>query len=476
MGGIDSGVSPNTSSIAIESAFFDQVLVRKSSKHHLLKSESSFRFERGTDPNNVMIALNRAVELLKEIANAQEKYSAIDVYPTKILEQEIEISKQKINSLIGVELSSQTIEEIFTSLEFSFVKTNDLYKLKIPTSKVDVTRVADVVEEVLRIYGYDNIGEKGYFTITVPDSTASKYSKLKNKVSEHLVAGGFFETMNLSLTSSANIDKFDDKKSNNQVKVLNPLRSEQDALRTSLVFGCLQSLAYNINRKQNDLKLFEFGKVYEKTEKGFQEKEILAFCISGNIASENWKNKSTKTDLYFLKSVLEQLLNFLPQKSLIPSQLNEFWGNQGLSYNFGNQQLCSAGNIDSHLLKTLNIKQDVFYAELDWEKFVIYYSEKLSFTELNKFPAVRRDFALELNVEIEYQKLKEIAFKTEKKLLKEVNIFDVYQGEKMDENKKSYALSFMLQDEQGTLSENQINSAMNKLKEAFEKETGASLR
>jgi phenylalanyl-tRNA synthetase beta chain len=476
MGGLDSGVSISTSKLFLESASFDSVAVRKSSKHHTLKSDSSFRFERGTDPNMVLIALNRAVELLKEIAGAQENYSAIDVYPTKIEKQEVEISKEKINSLIGVELSNETLEEIFTSLDFSYTANNNNYYLKIPTSKVDVTRPADVIEEVLRIYGYDNIGEKGYFTIAVSDSSHTKYSKLKDKIANHLVAKGCIETMNLSLTSSEFINKFHIQKTENKVKVLNPLSSEQDVLRTSLVFGCLQSLAYNINRKQNDLKLFEFGKVYEKTEKGYHEKEVLAICVSGNVSAESWKNKSIKTDFYFIKSVLEQVLNFLPQKSLSPSQLSEFWGNQGLTYNFGNQQLCSVGKVDSSMLKSFDIKQDVFYAELDWEKFVIYYSDKLGFAELNKFPAVRRDFAFELNVEIEYQKLKEIAFKTEKKLLKEVNIFDVYQGEKMDEHKKSYALSFMLQDELGTLSENQINSAMNKLKEAFEKETGASLR
>ena len=476
MGGLNSGVNSATTTIVLESAFFDSVVVRKSSKFHSLKSDSSFRFERCTDPNNTIVAINRAVELLKETANAQEKYAAIDIYPSKIVEHEIEISKEKINSLIGVELSNQTIEEIFTSLDISFNKNKDNYQLKIPTSKVDVTRPADVIEEVLRIYGYDNIGEKGYFNISVSDSSNTKYSRLKDKISDTLIAKGFFETMNLSLTSSEFIEKFHVQKAENKVKVLNPLSSEQDVLRTSLIFGCLQSLAYNINRKQSDLKLFEFGKVYEKTEKGFQEKEVLAICVSGNNSVENWKNKTNKTDFYFIKAIVEQVLNFLPQKSLNPIQLNEFWGNQGLSYNFGNQQLCSVGNVESSILKTFDIKQDVFYAEFDWEKFVMYYSEKLSFTELNKFPTVRRDFALEIDKNLEYKKLKEIAFKTEKKLLKEVNIFDVYMGDKMDANKKSYALSFMLQDENGTLSENQISNTMNKLKEAFEKETGATLR
>jgi len=476
MGGLNSGVNSATTTIVLESAFFDSVVVRKSSKFHSLKSDSSFRFERCTDPNNTIVAINRAVELLKETANAQEKYAAIDIYPSKIVEHEIEISKEKINSLIGVELSNQTIEEIFTSLDISFNKNEDNYQLKIPTSKVDVTRPADVIEEVLRIYGYDNIGEKGYFNISVSDSSNTKYSRLKDKISDTLIAKGFFETMNLSLTSSEFIEKFHVQKAENKVKVLNPLSSEQDVLRTSLIFGCLQSLAYNINRKQSDLKLFEFGKVYEKTEKGFQEKEVLAICVSGNNSVENWKNKTNKTDFYFIKAIVEQVLNFLPQKSLNPIQLNEFWGNQGLSYNFGNQQLCSVGNVESSILKTFDIKQDVFYAEFDWEKFVMYYSEKLSFTELNKFPTVRRDFALEIDKNLEYKKLKEIAFKTEKKLLKEVNIFDVYMGDKMDANKKSYALSFMLQDENGTLSENQISNTMNKLKEAFEKETGATLR
>jgi phenylalanyl-tRNA synthetase beta chain len=476
MGGLDSGVNSTTTKIVLESAFFDSVAVRKSSKFHSLKSDSSFRFERGTDPNIVITALNRAVQLLKEIANAQENYSAIDCYPHPVKKQEIEISKEKINSLIGVELSSAVIEEIFFSLEFEFSKIDNKYLLKIPTSKVDVNRPADVIEEVLRIYGYDNIGEKGYFNVSIPNSSNNKYSKLKDKISESLISKGFFETMNLSLTSSEFINKFHVQKEAHKIKVVNPLSSEQDVLRTSLIFGCLQSLSYNINRKQNDLKLFEFGKVYEKTESGFHEKEILAICLTGNCFAENWKEKTVKTDFYVLKSLMEQLLNFLPQKSIHTIPLNEFWGNKGISYNFGNQQLGSVGEVESSILKSFDIKQEVFYAEIDWEKFVVYFSEKLSFTELNKFPAVRRDFALEIDRNLEYNKLKEIAFKTEKKLLKEVNIFDVYMGTKMDANKKSYALSFTLQDENGTLTENQITYTMNKLKEAFEKEAGATLR
>ena len=476
MGGLDSGVNSTTTKIVLESAFFDSVVVRKSSKFHSLKSDSSFRFERGTDPNMVIIALNRAVQLLKEIANAQENYSAIDSYPHPVKKQEIEISKQKINSLIGVELSSAVIEEIFLSLEFDFSKIDDKYVVKIPTSKVDVNRPADVIEEVLRIYGYDNIGEKGYFNVSVPNSSNNKYSKLKDKISDSLIAKGFFETMNLSLSSSEFINKFHVQKETNKINVVNPLSSEQDVLRTSLIFGCLQSLSYNINRKQNDLKLFEYGKVYEKTESGYHEKEILAICITGNCFAENWKEKTAKTDFYVLKSLMEQLLNFLPQKSIHTIPLNEFWGNKGISYNFGHQQLGSVGEVESSILKSFDIKQEVFYAEIDWEKFVVYFSEKLSFTELNKFPAVRRDFALEIDRNLEFIKLKEIAFKTEKKLLKEVNIFDVYMGTKVDVNKKSYALSFTLQDENGTLTEKQIASTMNKLKEAFEKEAGATLR
>jgi phenylalanyl-tRNA synthetase beta chain len=253
MGGLDSGVNSTTTKIILESAFFDSVVVRKSSKFHSLKSDSSFRFERGTDPNMVIIALNRAVQLLKEIANAQENYSAIDSYPHPVKKQEIEISKQKINSLIGVELSSAVIEEIFSSLEFDFSKIDDKYVVKIPTSKVDVNRPADVIEEVLRIYGYDNIGEKGYFNVSVPNSSNNKYSKLKDKISDSLIAKGFFETMNLSLSSSEFINKFHVQKEANKINVVNPLSSEQDVLRTSLIFGCLQSLSYNINRKQKYL-------------------------------------------------------------------------------------------------------------------------------------------------------------------------------------------------------------------------------
>ncbi|MBN2261360.1 MAG: phenylalanine--tRNA ligase subunit beta, partial [Prolixibacteraceae bacterium] len=487
-GGAVSGVKESTKAIFLESAWFDPVYIRKTARRHGLNTDASFRFERGTDPNGVIYALKRAALLIKEVAGGSISSEIVDIYPQPAQHFDVEVNLANVKRLIGIEIPVETIQKILSSLEIEVVETTtETIKVKVPPYRVDVQREADVIEELLRIYGYNAILPTNHVNSTIQYSPKPNFEKVKNLVSDYLVANGFNEIWSNSLTKSAYYEGLETLKADETVMIMNPLSSDLNAMRQSLLFGGLEAIARNSNFQNFDLRLFEFGNTYfkraansENSLDKYQEEYKLSLFVTGNKESENWTTFETKTSFFLLKTYTENILSklgFNIEKLRVESFKTDLI-DEGLVYQRGDgKTIVEVGFVHPKLLKQFDIDNDVFWANFDWD-FVLKQlnNNKVSYAELPKFPAVRRDLALLVDEAVTFSQLKQIAMKAERKLLKSVDIFDVYKGDKLPAGKKSYALSFILRDDEKTLNDKAIDQTMNRFIALFEREAGATLR
>lgn len=486
-GGEKSGVTENTKNIFIESAYFNPSSIRKTSKHHGLKTDASFRFERGTDPNITVYALKRAALLIKEIAGGTISSEIIDVYPKKIENFKFQISYNNINRIIGKTIEKQIVKNILESLEIKILsEKDDILEISVSPFKVDVQREIDVIEEILRIYGYNNIEFPAFVKSSLTIQPKPDKEKIRNKISDYLTSNGFYEILCNSLTKSEYSEIFKSFPSENNVKILNPLSKELDVMRQTLLFSGLESILHNQNRKNPDIKFYEFGKTYtfnseaKKTDSlsQYSENEHLSIFISGKQHPESWKNNNNHTDFYYLKAYVNNILAKLgvDKTKLTENDISNEIFAEGINYKFNSKNIVDVGQLGKSVLKHFDIKQNVFYADFNLENLFKLVNNDVKSFELPKFPEVRRDLALLIDKNINFTEIENIAFQTEKKLLKSVNLFDIYQGEKIEENKKSYAVSFILQDNEKTLADNEIDKITNKLIKAYEEKLNAIIR
>lgn len=476
-GGKDSGVSENTGSIFLESAYFNAVSVRKTAKRHGLNTDSSFRFERGIDPTITEYALKRAANLIKEIAGGEITSDIIDVYQKKIEDFQVLLNFNKVNKIIGQEISKETIKKILVSLDIKVNSVSDAgLGLTIPAYRVDVQREVDVIEEILRVYGYNNIEFSKKLNASVANSGRTEDYKVQNIIANQLNSLGFHEMMANSLTTPDYVQLSESLKEEHNVMMLNPLSHDLSAMRQTMLFSGLEAVSYNINRKNGDLKLFEFGKSYHKLLSGHEENKHLTLFLTGNRQKEGWNSTQKTSDFFLFKGYVDSVFSrlTLPKTQSVPVASDLF--GEGVALAVGQDILVELGTVKKSILKHFDIKQEVFYADFNWELILKLLSNKIKYQEIPKYPEVRRDFALLLSNEVTFESLYTTARQTEKSLLKEINLFDVYQGDKLPEGKKSYALSFIIQDNSKTLTDEQIDKIMNKLKLNFEKEFDAVLR
>ncbi|WNM18647.1 phenylalanine--tRNA ligase subunit beta [Flavobacterium capsici] len=476
-GGKNSGVTETTNSIFLESAYFNPVSIRKSAKRHGLNTDASFRFERGIDPNITEFALKRAALLIKEVAGGEITSDIVDIYPKKIEDFAVFLSFDKTAKLIGQELPKETIKKILASLDIKINSISDAgLGLTIPSYRVDVQREIDVIEEILRVYGYNNINFTKKINATVSNSPRTEDYKVQNIVASQLNSFGFHEMMANSLTTIDYIGLSSMLKEEFNVSMLNPLSNDLASMRQSMLFSGLEAVSYNINRRKGDLKLFEFGKTYHKLPSGYDEPKHLTLFTTGNDTNESWTNKQKPSDFFLFKGYVTSILDRLGlQKTKnIPTE-NDVFG-EGIAVAYGNDTLVEFGTVKKSILKHFDIKQEVFYADFNWNLMLKLIGGKIKFTDIPKYPEVRRDLALLVDTNVSYDSIYNIARQTEKSLLKDVNLFDVYEGKNLPEGKKSYAVSFILQDSSKTLTDEQIDKIMNKLQKNLENELGASLR
>ena len=476
-GGKDSGVSENTTSIFLESAYFNPVSVRKTAKRHQLNTDASFRFERGIDPTITEYALKRAALLIQEVAGGEITSDLIDVYPKKVDDFSVILNFNKVSKIIGQEIPKDTIKKILVSLDIKVNSVTDSgLGLTIPAYRVDVQREIDVIEEILRVYGYNNIQFSNKVNATMANSPRTEDYKIQNVVATQLNSQGFHEMMANSLTTANYIQLSEMLQEEHNVTMLNPLSSDLATMRQSLLFSGLEAISYNINRKNTDLKLFEFGKTYHNYPSGYEEKKHLTLFLTGNRNQETWTNSQKPTDFFLFKGYVNAVLERLGiQKTQNQPLVTDIYS-EGIAVSLGKDTIVEIGVVKKSILKHFGIKQEVFFADFNWATILKLISNKIKFTDIPKYPEVRRDLALLLDESIPFEKVYQIAKQTEKTLLKEINLFDVYQGKNLPEGKKSYAVSFTIQDSTKTLTDAQIDKTMSKLQGNFEKELGATLR
>jgi len=477
-GGLNSGISDNTTSIFLESAYFNPVSVRKTAKRHTLSTDSSFRFERGCDPNMTIYALKRAALLIKEIAGGKISSEIVDIYPKEIQHFEVELNYQKLDSLIGKKIGRESVKSILTDLEIEVVsETENGLSLRVPPFRSDVQREVDVIEEILRIYGFN--------TISIPTklNTSISYSKdvhpetIRNIVSDLLSSNGFSEIMNNSLTKESYTPLISELEVEQNVQLLNPLSQDLNVMRQTLLFSGLENVSYNINRKNQDLKLYEFGKTYHKVEDGNQEKQHLMLLLTGKLNSENWNSNKDKTDFFVLKEKVEHVLFRLGITKIKSEKISTHGFSEGLMYKHKKNRLVCFGKVDTKICKSFGVKKEVYYADFNWDLVLnLVLNTKIKYSEVSKFPSVKRDLSLLIDKKVTFKELLSIAKDTEKNILKSVNLFDVYEGDKLPEGKKSYALSFILEDKTKTLTDKYIEKVMGKLISSYESKVGAEVR
>ncbi len=476
-GGLNSGVTDSTSTIFLESAYFNAVSVRKTAKRHALNTDASFRFERGVDPKFVEYAIKRAALLIVETGGGKIASDISDFYPEKIEDHQVFISYDRINRLIGDKIPKETIKNIISSLEIQLnSETEAGLGLTIPSYRVDVKREVDVIEEILRVYGYNNIqfSHKLNTSISYDNFDAVK---IENIVSNQLISQGYHESMANSLTKASYVSLTDNLNEAHNVAMLNPLSSDLGVMRQSLLFSGLESVIYNINRKNNSLKLFEFGKTYHKFDKGYSEQKHLTLFVTGNRLKDSWISKNTSSDFFYLKGVVTSILTRLGINKLKTSPTKNDVFSEGITFGLGKIKLVDFGVVNKTILKEFGIKQEVLFADFNWDNILQVANRKnFKVKELPKYPAVKRDLALLVSDEVTFSEIYNTAFQSEKNILKNVDLFDVYQGDKLPEGKKSYAVSFMLQDEGKTLNDKQIDKTMQKIMQSLEKNLKAQLR
>ena len=505
-GGKGSGTYETTKNVLFESAYFNPTWIRKSARRHGLSTDASFRFERGIDPNGQIYALKQAAILAKELAGGKVSMQIKDVYPNPISDFKVSVEYKYINDLIGKEIPADTVKSIVKSLEMQILsETAEGLELQVPAYRVDVQRPCDVVEDILRIYGYNNV--------EIPTSVNSclaikgdidKSNKLQNLVAEQLVGCGFNEILNNSLTKAAYYDNLASFKSENLVRVINPLSTDLNVMRQTLLFGGLESIAHNVNRKSSNLKFFEFGNCYyfhaenkcadiipgvsKSTEPevikhvldAYSEDYHMALWLTGKKVSGSWAHADEASSIYELKAYV---LNIFARLGVNMASLvvvdgkSDIFSKSVEIQNRGGKVLAVFGIVSKKLQKAFDIANEVYYADINWKLAMkAIKNNKVSYKEISKFPAVSRDLALLVDKNVEFAAIEDIAYKCEKKLLKDVKLFDVYEGKNLEAGKKSYAVNFTLQDEQKTLNDKQIDAIMNKIIDALTKQLDAKLR
>lgn len=495
-GGLESGVTENTKNIFLESAYFDPVTIRKTSRRHQLQTDASFRYERGCDPCNTLYVLKRAALLIKEVANAEQVGLIIDNSASQELLKpwSVTIDINRVNSLIGKAIGEDTIETILKALEINIVaKLGDSWQLEVPRYRVDVQRECDVVEDILRIYGYDNVEFPEKLNTSLAYGVKPDPEKLRRRIAEQLTAQGFNEILNNSLTKVSYYEPLTQLTLDTCVKIMNPLSQDLGVMRQTLLFGGLESIARNANRKNSDLKFYEFGNCYhykanpaarehnpENSLVEYSEEPHMALWITGNKAAQTWVRKEEKTTFYQLRAYVNNILVRLGvdlYKTTVERLENELFSDGLVLKATNGKALGFIGIVARKQLKAFDIEQEVFYADLDWNQLLKQNKQyKAVINDLPKYPEVKRDFALLVDKTVEFADLARAAFATEKKLLKNVYLFDVYEGKNLEAGKKSYALSFILQDAENTLKDTQIENIMNRMKATFEEKFHATLR
>ena len=476
-GGIQSGVSDNTTDVFLESAYFNPVSVRKTAKRHGLSTDACFRFERSVDPNLVIYALKRAALLIQEVAGGSIASEITDLYPNPIQNFEVSLVYNKVDSLIGEKIDREIIQSILTDLEIEILRsTDDGLELSIPPFRADVQRAEDVIEEILRIYGYNSIAIPSQVRSSLSYAEKPDAEHLQNMVSDLLSSKGFNECMNNSLTKTSHTGLIEELSLEHQVELLNPLSQDLNGMRQSLLFSGLENIAYNINRKNADLKLYEFGKTYHQYKK-YTENRKLMLLACGKQKAENWNNKNDKIDLFWMKEQVEHILIRLGITKLKGIAINNSYLNNGFSFAVKKNTVATFGTVKKKMLKAFDVKSEVLYAEFDWDTIIkLCKASKTTYQNVPKFPAVRRDLALLVDTSVEFNTLQSLANQCENQLLKSVNLFDVYEGNNLPTGKKSYALSFVLQDENKTLTDKHIDKTMEKLIKVFQEKAGAEIR
>ena len=490
-GGLDSGTTETTKNVFLESAYFNPTTVRKTARRHGLSTDSSFRFERGIDPNNVIYCLKQAALLVKELAGGTISMEIKDNYPAPIADFTVDLKYQYVHDLIGKTIPVETIKSIVSSLEMKIIsETQDGITLQVPPYRVDVQRPCDVVEDILRIYGYNNVE----IPTTLKSSLTTKgevdrSQKLQNLISEQLVGCGFNEILNNSLTKSAYYENLETYPLKNSVMLMNPLSNDLNCMRQTLLFGGLESIQHNANRKNADLRFFEFGNCYyynaekknpEKALAAYSENYHLGLWVTGKRVTNSWAHAEENSSVYELKAYVLNIFSRLGLNlgSVVFGNLaNEIYSAAVSIHTRGGKLLATFGIVSKKIQKAFDLDNEVYYAEINWTELMkAVKNVKVSYTEISKFPSVKRDLALLLDKNVQFAEIESIAYETEKKLLKAVELFDVYEGKNLEPGKKSYAVSFLLQDENATLNDKQIDKIMNKLITNLENKLGAKLR
>jgi phenylalanyl-tRNA synthetase beta chain len=489
-GGLTSGVTETTQNVFLESAYFNPISIRKTAKRHGLNTDASFRFERGCDPTNTIYVLKRCALLIQEVAGGSISSNIVDIYPTEVKPFEVAVSIQKIHSLIGKEIGSESIETILAALEMKITeRTSTGYVLQVPVYRVDVQRDVDVVEDILRIYGYNNVEIGQNLVSTLSYSSKPDSHKLQNLIAEQLTAQGFNEILNNSLTKGGYYTDLTSYPAANCVKILNALSSDLNVMRQTLLFGGLDNIAYNINRRNANLKFYEFGNCYYYNADNKKEGETLAaysedfhlgMWLTGNKQAQSWTTADQKSSIYELKAYIENIFTRLGvnvRKLVIGEYADDLLSEALTVYSPRGFKLAVLGVVSPKIRKKMDIDQEVYYADLNWNALLKEIGKhKPSFTEIPKFPEVKRDLALLIDKAVNFAEIEKIAFDTERKLLKKVTLFDVYEGKNLESGKKSYAVSFILQDETKTLTDGQIDGIMKKMLTNFESKLDAKLR
>ena len=482
-GGQDSGVTNSTTSVFIESAYFNPVTVRKTARRYGLNTDASFRYERGIDPNITIYALKRAALLIQEVAGGEICGPIFDSHPETFASFPVTLNIDKVYSLIGKNIGDDVLKKILFHLDMNIVSEEGRnLNILVPPYRVDVQRAEDVVEDVLRIYGYNNVELSSNLHAAIIHHDGVNQTKLRNTVADMLVGSGWYEIMNNSLTNSTYYEDLQNDIKNHVVKILNPLSVELNCMRNTMLFSALEVVIYNINRQQNDLSLFEFGNIYFTkadigcvTEK-YGEAGRLSLCMTGKKSSLYWGEKQQDVTIYELKSAVQKVLQrFNMQNVHFEPQSDDMLSGMQCTI-LNNKTIARLGAVSKSILKKFGIDKPVYYAEIYWDVLLENYRQKTLVKELPQTPSVRRDLALLIDSNIQFEQIQKVAFSTERKLLKSVNAFDVYEGKGVPEGKKSYAISFVLQDEQKTLTDSQIENVMNRLIANYKKELNAELR
>ena len=494
-GGQKSGVSMETTNVFLESAFFNPVSIRKTSQRHTLKTDASYRYERTCDPNITEWALRRAVKLIQELAGGEICGQMVDLYPNKIERPTVEVNFRRMFDLVGQDIPLEAVRTALTSLDIEIVREDaEGMTLKVPTCKADVTRECDIVEEIMRIYGYNNIHIGTTVNSCLSYGKKPDPRKLKNAVSDYLTDNGFSEIMNNSLTKSEYYDDNPDFPADRCIPIINPLSKELNVMRQTLLYSGLECIARNINYKIHDQKLYEFGRSYRKSDlsdtsdasdlpvtKRFSETEHVSIFLTGNMTPESWKMKPAEADFFYLKAYVMDILHRMRvnmgRVEMVPTQYKFFAEGLDIVQKDSKKLLGTIGRIGRETLKRMDVKQPVYYADLNWTLLLKSYPTKeVQYQEVAKFPEVRRDLALILKKDVTFAAIEQAAMQCEKKLLKRVSLFDVYEGKGIAEGFKSYAVSFILQDKDKTLNDKQIESTMAKIQKTLETQLGAKVR